>query len=76
MYVADENYEEISTPYHMIFGRNTDDNCTTGFYEMTSDNDWANFSMQKNYFLYLKSVSRQSTLYLYRVYLYIFLVML
>ena len=47
MYVADENYEEELTPFHMIFGRNIDDNCTIDFYEMTSDNVWANFSMQR-----------------------------
>ena len=38
MYVADENYEEELTPFHTIFGRNIDDNCTIDFYEMTSDN--------------------------------------
>ena len=38
MYVADENCEEELTPFHMIFGRNIDDNCTIDFYEMTSDN--------------------------------------
>ena len=37
-YVADENYEEVLTPYHMIFGMNIDDDCTTDFYETTSDN--------------------------------------
>ena len=37
-YVADENYEEVLMPYHMIFGRNIDDNCATDFFEMTSDN--------------------------------------
>ena len=37
-YVADENYEEVLTPYHMIFGKNIDDNSTTEFYEITSDN--------------------------------------
>ena len=31
----------------MIFGRNIDDNCTTDFYEMTSDNVRENFSMQR-----------------------------
>ena len=36
-YVADENYEEVLTPYH-IFGMNIDDDCTTDFYETTSDN--------------------------------------
>ena len=46
-YVADENYEEVSMPYHMIFGKNIDDNCTTDFYEMTNDNVRANFSMQR-----------------------------
>ena len=47
MYVADKNYEEVLAPYHMIFGRNIDDNFTTAFYQMTSDNVRANFSMQK-----------------------------
>ena len=37
-HVADENYEEVLTPYHMIFGRNTDDNCAINFNEITSDN--------------------------------------
>ena len=41
------NYEEVLTPYHMIFGRNIDDNCTTDFYEMTSDNVRENFSMHR-----------------------------
>ena len=45
-YVADENCEEELTPYHMIFGRNIDDNCTRDFHEMTSDNVRGNFSMQ------------------------------
>ena len=31
----------------MIVGRNIDDNCTTEFYEMTSDNVRANFSIQR-----------------------------
>ena len=31
----------------MIFGRNIDDNCTTDFYEMTSDNVRENFSMHR-----------------------------
>ena len=31
----------------MIFGRKIDDNYTTDFHEMTSDNVRANFSMQK-----------------------------
>ena len=31
----------------MIFGRNIDDNCTTEFYEMTSDIVQANFSMRR-----------------------------
>ena len=31
----------------MIFGRNIDDNCTTDFYEITSDNVQADFSMQR-----------------------------
>ena len=46
-YVADENYEELLTPYHMIFERNIDDNCTTDFYKITRDNVRANFSMQR-----------------------------
>ena len=46
-YAVDENYEEVLTPYHMIFARNIDDNCTTDFYEMTSDNVRANLSMQR-----------------------------
>ena len=37
-YVAGENNEEVLTPYHMIFNWNIDHNCTTDFYEMTSDN--------------------------------------
>ena len=61
-YVADENYEEVLTPYHRIFGRNSDDNCTTDFYEMTSDNVRANFRCKGSYCLYLKGVSKQSTL--------------
>ena len=31
----------------MIFGRNINDDCTTDFYEITSDNVQANFSMQR-----------------------------
>ena len=46
-YVADENYEEVLTPYHMVFGRNIDHNCATDFCETTSDNLRANFSMQR-----------------------------
>ena len=46
-HVADENYEEVLTPYHMIFGRNTDDNCAINFNEMTSDNVWANVMIAK-----------------------------
>ena len=46
-YVADENYENLLTPYRMIFGRNIDDNCTTDFYKITRDNVRANFSMQR-----------------------------
>ena len=41
-YVADEIYEEVLTPYHIIFGRNIDDNCTINFNEMGSDNVRAN----------------------------------
>ena len=36
--VAEKNYEEVLTPEHIIFGRNIDDNCSTDFYETTSDN--------------------------------------
>ena len=46
-YVVDENYGEGLTPYHIIFARNIDDNCTTDFYETTSDNVRANLSMQR-----------------------------
>ena len=34
-------------PYHMIFGRNIDDNCMIDFYEMTSDNVQGNILMQR-----------------------------
>ena len=34
-------------PYHMIFGRNIDNNCMIGFYEMTSDNVQGNTLMQR-----------------------------
>ena len=53
-YEADENYEEVLTPYHMIFGSKIDDNCTTDFYEMTSDNVRENFSMQRKLLSVLK----------------------
>ena len=38
----------------MIFGRNIDDNCTTEFYEMTSDNVRAKISMQRKLLPVLK----------------------
>ena len=38
---------EVLTSYRMIFGRNIDINCTTEFYEMTSDNVRAIISMQR-----------------------------
>ena len=31
----------------MIFGWNIGDNCTNHFYQMTSDNVWASFPMQR-----------------------------
>ena len=34
-------------PYHMIFGRNIDNNCMIDFYEMTSDNVQGNTLMQR-----------------------------
>ena len=57
-YVVDENYEEVLTPYHIIFARNIDDNCTTDFYEMTSDMFEQIFRCKGNYCMYLKSVSK------------------
>ena len=30
IYVADENYEEVLTPHHMILGMNIDGNCIDG----------------------------------------------
>ena len=56
------NYEEVLTPYHRIFGRNSDDNCTADFYEMISNNVRANFRCKGSYCLYLKGVSKQSSL--------------
>ena len=46
-YVADQIYQEVLTPYHTIFGRNIDDNCTINFNEMTNDNVRANVMMQR-----------------------------
>ena len=46
-YVADEIYEEVLTPYHMILDRNIDDNCTIDFNEMTSGHVSANALMQR-----------------------------
>ena len=37
-FVAADIYEEVSTPYHTIFGRNIDEKCTMSLNEMTSDN--------------------------------------
>ena len=62
-YVVDENYEEVLTPYHMIFGRNIDDNCKTDFYQMTKVIMFEQiFRYKGNYCLYLKSISKQSAL--------------
>ena len=58
-YIADENYEEVLTPYHMISGSNIDNNCIYDFfYKMTSENDRTNFLMQRELLFVLKSVSR------------------
>ena len=36
MHMADEIYEEVLMPFHIIFGRNIDDNCTIDFNQMTT----------------------------------------
>ena len=41
-YVPDEIYKEVLTRYHMILGRNIDDNCTINFNEIINDNVRAN----------------------------------
>ena len=41
-------------PYHMIFGRNIDNNCMIDFYEMTSDNVQGNTLMQRKLLSVLK----------------------
>ena len=41
-------------PYHMIFGRNNNNNCMIHFYEMTSDNVQGNTLMQRKLFSVFK----------------------
>ena len=45
---------ESIKPYHMIFGRNIDNNSMIDFYEMTSDNVQGNTLMQRKLLSVLK----------------------
>ena len=46
-HVTAQIYEEVVTLYHMIFGRNIDDNCRISLYERRSDNVRAYAMMQR-----------------------------